>query len=201
MKKLLFLIFLAFGLSGCGFPTDLFFVPPPVDPNSAVNPTIPPTPTVTTNPTDSPAPPTQVPCAYAWANKTLADETAMVQDALKMAALSTVEVTVMAYGENCIDTLHNQVLSFSEMETDFYFTIPVKDTRDLNEMGNWVGKILPVVEDFPPGKVPGPNLGYCQFNFQDGTASQTIWVKINLVKRAVDNGLTGEVLYHALTAP
>jgi hypothetical protein len=201
MKRFLLLVLLAIGLGGCGFPTDLFFVPPPVDSNPAAYPSPQPTPTFTRAPTDSPVPPTQVQCTYAWANKTLPDETALVQEALKKNGLQTVEVTVMAYGENCIDTLHNQVLSFSEMETDFYFTIPVKDSHDQTEMGNWAQKIIPVMKDFPPGTVPGPNLGYSQFNFQDGTSSQTVWVKIELARRALDNGLTGDVLYKALTAP
>jgi hypothetical protein len=201
MKRFLFLAILALSLGGCGFPTDLFFVPPPVDTSSAGSPAPQPTPTFTIEPTGSPIPPTPVQCTYAWANKTLPDETALVQEALKKAGLTTVEVTVMAYGENCIDTLHNQVISFSEIETDFYFTVPVKDSRDQAEMGTWAEKIIPVMDGFPPGVVPGPNLGYCQFNFQDGTNDQTVWVKIELARRAQKNGLTAGVLYKALTAP
>ena len=201
IASLLVLLLVAFGSTGCGFPSDLFFEPPPVDVNPADQTSLPPTPTFTVEPTDSPVPPTPPPCAYAWANKTLPDETAMVQDALKNANLSTAEVTVMAYGENCLEALKHEVVSFSAMQTDFYFTIPVKDVADETEMGNWAGKILNVVKDFPPGKVPGPNLGYCQLNFQDGTATKTLWVKIDYAQRALQNGLSGAVLFKALSAP
>ncbi len=194
--RILVCLFIPLLFAGCSFPTELFFEPPPVDNTARTNQ--PPTPTFTVLPTTSPIPPTSVPCAYAYANNPLPDETAMVQDALKKAGLNSVEITVMAYGENCVDTIKNQVIRFSVMQTDFYFTIPVKDATSAAEMGTWAAKVLPVLKDFPPGKVPGPNLGYVQLNYQDGKDSKTLWVKIDLAQRALGNGLSGEPLFNAL---
>ena len=201
MKWTLVCALLVLGLAGCSFPTELFFEPPPVGSNPGQSTSLPLTPTFTVVATDSPVPPTPIACAYAWTNKPLPDETAMVQDALKKAGLNTVEVTVMAYGENCLDILNNQVVKFSAMQTDFYFSIPVKDAGDASEMGGWAGKILPVLRGFPPGKVPGPNLGYCQLHFLDGTTSSMLWFKIDFAQKALQNGLSGAVLFKALNAP
>ena len=201
MKRIVLCLLLALSLASCNFPTELFFEPPPVNVIPVDNTAQSPTPTFTALPTDIPIPPTEISCAYAWANKTLPDETAMVQDALKKAELGTVEVTVMAYGENCLNTATDEIVRFTVMQTDFYFTIPVQNAGDANEMGNWAARTLQVVKSFPPGKVPGPNLGYCQLNYQDGTASKILWVKIDMALRALDNGLSGEVLFNALNAP
>jgi hypothetical protein len=199
MRRGFLALFLLLVLSGCEFPTSLFFEPPPVDgPVAAVSdtPAPPPTPVLT----DTPVPPTDIPCTYAWANNSLPDETALVQEALKKAGLGTLDASLSAYGENCIDTLHNKVVRFSVLQTDFYINIPVADTRDKVALGNLAAKALGVVAQFPPGKVPGPNLGQCTLNFQDLSGQVVLVFGLSQAQGLLDSKLSGETLYNALAA-
>ena len=200
MSRLCMCGFLLFVLCGCSFPTQLFFEPPPVgQPGDGVPVQI--VPTDTPEPTDSPVPPTARPCAYAWANKELPDETAVFQEALKKAGLGLVDVTLSAYGENCLDTQTEKVVSFGIMQTDFYFIIPVSTLSDNTEKGNWAAKVLAVVKDFPPGKVPGPNRGACGITFQTVAESSMLRFSVDTGLRAIDAGLSGEELFNLLSRP
>ena len=200
MKRLVTCMILLLFLSGCSFPTQLFFDPPPVGQPGDVL-VITPDPTATPEPTDPPVTPTAKPCAYAWANKELPDETAVFQEALKKAGLGLVEVTLSAYGENCLDTQTDQVVSFGIMQTDFYFNIPVSNLNDKTEKGNWAAKVLAVVKDFPPGKVPGPNRGVCGMTFQTLADSTMLRFQVATGLRALEAGLSGEELFSLLSRP
>jgi hypothetical protein len=201
MKPILACLLLIMTLSGCAFPTSLFFEPPPVEqsPEEAIKP--PPSPTFTVMPTDTPEPPTQQPCTYVWATKPLLDETAIFQEALQKANLGMVEVTLNAYGENCVDTLDKTVVSFAVMQTDFYFNIPVNDINNKAEMGNWTAKLLSIVKQFPPGKVPGPNTGLCGLTFETLSDSSVLSFPVDMGLRGLAAGLNGEALYSALKQP
>lgn len=200
MKSILVCFLLILTLSGCVFPTELFFEPPQVrQPGEPVQQQ--PTQTFTVIPTDTPLPPTQQPCAFVWATKPLPDETAFFQEALHKANLDVVEVTLNAYGENCVDTLNKKVISFAVMQTDFYFNIPVNDINDKTEMGNWTAKLLAVVKKFPPGEVPGPNTGLCGLTFQTLSENSVLQFTVAMGLRALDAGLSGETLYSALQQP
>lgn len=194
MACFLFLIF----LEGCTFPTELFFSPPP-PPGAYPGPVIP-TVTPDFSPTDTPVIFTLTPivCSYAWTSKNLPDETAFLLDALKKADLGDVEASASAYGENCVDTANNRVVSFSAMQTDFYFSLVVKDATDPVEMGNWADRILAVTDQFPPGKVPGANLGYAGMIFQDGKNTQHLWFQLTVAKDDRQAGLKGADLFNKL---
>lgn len=193
------LIGLAAVLSGCRFPVELFFAPdspPPSQINPAPLPSVPggsqPPENVAT-PTPSP-----FPCAYAWAEQSLPDLTAEVQKALDAAGLNRVEALAVAYGENCVDTLNNQVVSFSVMETDFYFTAVVEDVSNREALGNLAYQLLLVVERFPPGNAPGPNPGLFTVLFQDEKQNVQVRVKLVDAQAAKTRGLRGSALLDAL---
>lgn len=188
-------------LGGCSFPTFLFFEPPQIDTPAPAGTPATSTDTIPPTPTNTPIPPTEIPCAFAWANNPLPDETAVLQEALKTAGLGTVEAVLTAYGENCIDTQHNKVLRFSALQTDFFFTIPVADLRDKVSLGNWALKVLRVAQTFPPGKVPGPNLGQCTLTFQDQTGQAHLNFSLDTARKLLETGVSGEVLYTALSVP
>jgi len=197
MKALFALLTLVWLLSGCAFPTELFFEPPPVGQPGEATPRFP-TPTFTVLSSITPPPPTQLPCAYVWATKDLPDETALVQEALQKAGLGLVEVTLNAYGENCVDTQNKKVVSFATLQTDFYFNVPVNDLNDLNELGNWTAQILEVVRQFPPGKIPGSNPGQCGLTFQTIESETVLRFPSEVGLRALDAGLSGAALYTTL---
>jgi hypothetical protein len=187
-------------LSGCTVATDLFFEPPPVTPEALLS-TRPATETSVPVPSDTPLPPTPFPCAYAWANKDLPDDTAVLQEALKKANLGVVEAALSAYGENCVDTSTDTIVRFSAIQTDFFFSIPVKDINNRREKGDWAEKILRVVAQFPPGKVPGTNPGYIALVYSDGKNETRLWFQVEAGMRALDIGLSGDALYDALSPP
>jgi hypothetical protein len=186
-------------LSGCRFPTELFFSPDTPPPNQVD----PPAPTVTLAitatavpvlpPTDTPPP-----CAYAQAEQDLPEVTARVQDKLNEAGLGSVEALAVAFGENCVDTINNKILSFGAIETDFYFTLVVADTEDKETLGKLSRQLLGVVEQFPPGETPGPNLGYLTIVFQDGKKDARLRARLVDAKQAKDEGLTGADFYARL---
>lgn len=193
------LIGMAIFLAGCRFPVELFFAPdspPPRQINAAPLPSLEgdsqpleniPTPT-----------PTPFPCAYAWAEQTLPDLTAEVQRALDTAGLNRVEALAVAYGENCVDTLNNQVVSFSVMETDFYFTAVVEDTGNREALGNLAYQLLLIMEQFPPGKAPGPNPGLFTILFQDEQQNVQVRLKLADAQMVKSRGLRGSALLDAL---
>ena len=200
MKNLIAGFLLVITLSGCAFPINLFFEAPPVSQPVETSPQAP-TPTFTVFPTDTPSPTSALPCAYVWATKGLPDETAVFQEALQKANLGTVEVTLSAYGENCVDTVNKTVVSFSVMQTDFYFNVPVNNIDDANEKGSLTAKILAVIKDFPPGKVPGPNTGQCGLTFQTLSQSSVLRFPVSMGLRGLESSLTGAELYTALKQP
>lgn len=193
------LIGLAVALTGCRFPVELFFAPdspPPSQINAAPLPSLQGGGQLQEN-VATPTP-TPLPCAYAWTEQSLPDLTAEVQQALDAAGLNRVEALAVAYGENCVDTLNNQVVSFSVMETDFYFTAVVEDIGNREALGNLAYQLLSILEQFPPGKAPGPNPGLFTILFQD--EKQNVQVRLKLVdaQAAKTRGLRGSALIDAL---
>jgi hypothetical protein len=192
------LICIAWGANGCAFSSDLLFEPPPVTP-----PALQGTPKVTSTsaplPSEPYIPPTTVPCAYAWTNKDLPDESAFVQEALKKAGLGDVEAALSAYGENCLDTTTDTIISFTAMQTDFFFSIPVDDINNRAELGNLAEKILRVVAQFPPGKVPGVNTGYVGLVYSTGREEKRLWFQVAQGMRALESGLIGEAMFDGLS--
>ncbi len=196
---ILLLIFCGLSLTGCRFPTELFFAPEIPPPSQLDTPspsaTVAITQTPFFDPTQTNTPP---PCAFAQAEQSLPEVTAKVQDRLNELGLGSIEALAVAFGENCVDTINNKVISFSPIETDFFFNTAVEDTGDQEVLGNLAIRLLGIVEQFPPGETPGPNLGYLTIVFQDSKQDTRLRSRIADALKARDNGLTGEQFYLAL---
>lgn len=186
-------------LAGCAFPTDFFFEPPQILTNAPTSTPAVQQQTQRLTDTPSPSPTTAVPCAYAWANKLLPDETAQLQQAVKDAGLNGVTSSASAYGENCLDVVQNKVLSFSIMQTDFYFNVPVQSVDDKFSAGAAAEELLKVTALFPPGKVPGSNPGYVSITYQDAAKTVRLWFRQEMGSRALEAGLKGAALFDALS--
>ena len=159
------------------------------------------TPTLEPSPTFTPAPPTEEPCGYAWANQSLPEISANLSQAFADANLTGVlEARASAYGENCV-TASGQVQSFHAMYTDFYLTIAVEDTEDASVMGEWVEKVFPVLDRFPPGEVPGPNLGYVGIRFTGGGSEKNLWFRQQTARDLLQQDKRGAALFEALGSP
>ena len=149
-------------------------------------------------PTLSPAQQELTPCAYTWATQSLPEVTRQVQAALEAAGLSQATGRAEAFGENCIET-SGAVRSFGTMETDFRIQLPVTDLADRQALGDLLEKVMVVLDQFPPGKVPGPQTGYIGVEFSAGQDTLNLWFKADAGQSARGQGLHGAELVAALT--
>ena len=197
-RTALIVILGSLALAGCRFPVELFFAPdtPPPSQVEPLQPT-PTSPAGSEDSTNQTPTSTTPPCAYAQAEQPLPEITARVQDSLNNLGLGAVEALAVAYGENCVDTLNNKIISFQAIETDFFFTVVVPDTQDKAALGRMALRLLAVAEKFPPGDVPGPNLGYLTIVFQDSKGDARLRSRIADAVRVRDSGLGGADFYSA----
>jgi hypothetical protein len=137
------------------------------------------------------------PCAYIWASESLPDVSAQVQAALNSAGLSEATVRAEAFGEDCVEG-NGKVRSFGIMETDFTFRVPVTDLSDRQTLGDLVEKVLVVLDQFPPGVVPGPNPGQIGVEFSTGQETLGLRFTVKSGKSARQQGLHGADLLAAL---
>jgi hypothetical protein len=137
------------------------------------------------------------PCAYMWASKQLPDVSDKVQAAFNAAGLSKATIRAEAYGENCVEA-NGTVRSFSPMETDFHILLPVTDLTDRQTLGDMLEKLLVVLDQFPPGTVPGPQPGYIGVEFSTGQDTLNSRFTVSAGKSAREQGLHGADLLAAL---
>ncbi|MEW6030599.1 MAG: hypothetical protein AB1554_14115 [Chloroflexota bacterium] len=160
---------------------------------------IPLSPTATTeppsaNPTDTPSTGFQ-PCYYVWAYQDLPEISARVDEAVK-SVVSDAEAGARAFGEDCV--FEDGTRRFGAMETDFLIGVPVDDLADDEAIGQIIEKILPVFAEFPPGVVPGPNVGRAEFSFTHGSEIRYVRFSIKDGLQALAEGLRGAALLHKL---
>ena len=113
--------------------------------------------------TQVPITPSIEPCAFVEATQNLPDVTAQVDQAIKVLQPEA-SGRAEAYGENCVYASTGQS-TFSAMETDFYFTVNVRDLTDDNELGTWIVNAMKIVEALPPASLSGPQAGFVEFTF------------------------------------
>lgn len=104
-----------------------------------------------------------------------------------------------AYGENCIDSRGNKV-RFLAMETDFYVSLEVNELEDQQALGELTGQVLAVIAEFPTDETPGPQSGYVGIAFVAHGDELRMRFSQTDAKAAIENGLHGEELFHALQA-
>jgi hypothetical protein len=136
-------------------------------------------------------------CGYTWANEELPEVSEKLNQAFEDAGFGDLQARASAYGENCMGA-NGQVVRFMAMQTDFYLTIPVEDVEDAQEMGGWIAKVFPVIERFPPGEVPGPNLGYIGIRFTGSAGEKNLWFRQQTARDLLQQGLSQRELFEAL---
>ena len=132
-------------------------------------------------------------CAWNWATQPLPDLSAKVEADMQANRLKDVTVRAEAYGENCITTA-GKVDHFAAMETDFHITAKVIDLTDKDDLGNLLEKILGVLDTYPTGKTPGPQPGYINISFRDGSDELNIKFIVTAGKSARASGYHGAAL-------
>ena len=90
--------------------------------------------------------------------------------------------------------------SFSAMETDFNVTLQVSDVSNESDLGEWIVKVMQVIESIPKERIVGPQPGRVSLTFQSSSAQKVINFYINQYQ-ALDPGLSNSEIYQALQTP
>ena len=148
------------------------------------------------------APPTGTPasdpqaCAYMWATRPLNDLTLDLQASIK-GLHSDAESYAYAFGEDCI--YQDGHKTFSAKETDFNVTMPVTDLADENTLGEWIVKVMVVIEELPAEKIVGLQPGKVTIIFTSGIDQTFINFYIDKYQ-ALPRDMAGWEIYQALQA-
>lgn len=137
------------------------------------------------------------PCAFTWAYKDLPDISANFESAVQ-AVLPEASAHATAFGEDCIAA--DGSASFSAIETDFYVIISVADINNEEMLGHLITQILPILDNFAIGSVPGSQEGFVEFTFQAGENQRVIRVPIPLGRELHEQNLQGADVIRALEA-
>lgn len=136
------------------------------------------------------------PCYFVWATQELPEIQQEFQSAVQ-GLFPEAEARANAYGENCV--AEDGSFTFGAMETDFYISVPVKDTSDDAALGEIVERVVRLVfERFPRPKVPGPMDGFVEFSFAAESGNRVIRVKLALARELLEKGLRGAELLQGL---
>ena len=137
-------------------------------------------------------------CSWRWATQPLPELSAQIPAYIDAAGLTNVTVSAAAFGEDCITYETNISGYFATMETDFSVTAQVDNLEDEEALGNLAAQILAVLDQIPSEDIPGPQPGYITLAFVAGDAQRNLRFSVTQADAALEQGLTGEALWHAL---
>lgn len=140
-------------------------------------------------------PPDTQNCGYQWAYQDLPELSSAFQESIR-ALQPEAQAYAFAFGENCLLN-DGSVARFIPMETDFNITIPVEAALSDEQMGEWIIKIVQVIETIPAEQIVGPRPGRVSILFQ----SDTTQGGVNFYRdqyQALPPGLSNAEIYRAL---
>lgn len=136
-------------------------------------------------------------CGYQWAQKALPELSGEFQQAIQQLQ-SEALANAFAFGEDCVYADGHAV--FSAMETDFNITLQVVDLGNESDLGEWIVKVMQVVESISPEKIEGPRPGRLSVEFRSGSEHQFVNFYIDQYQ-ALPDGLSTTEIYQALQTP
>ena len=137
-------------------------------------------------------------CGYQWANQNLPELSSSFQTSIQ-ALQAEAQANAYAFGENCM-LPDGSVGGFGAMETDFNVTLKVNDLTNESELGEWIVKVMQVIENIPPEQIVGPQPGRVSMIFQSNGDQKIINFYINQYE-ALSPGLSNAEIYQALQVP
>jgi hypothetical protein len=137
-------------------------------------------------------------CGYQWANQDLPELSSSFQTSIQ-ALQPEAQANAYAFGENCI-LADGTIGGFSAMETDFNVTLQVNDLTNESELGEWIVKVMQVIENIPSDQIVGPQPGRVSMMFQSNGDQQILNFYVNQYQ-ALPSGLSNSEIYHALRVP
>ncbi len=139
------------------------------------------------------------PCAYTWAYHDLPEVSAKFEAAVQT-LLPEASAHANAFGEDCVSA-DGRAVSFTAMETDFYVVISVTDLNDNETLGGFIAQVLPALDHFAIGSVPGPKDGFIEFIFRAGEDQRVLRVPLPLGRELREKGVSGAELIAAIEQP
>ena len=139
-----------------------------------------------------------VDCAWVWNSEPLPELSIQLQSAMEQAGLGDAAGRAIAFGEDCINADTGEVSYFAVKQTDFRFSLPVKDLADLDALGELVEGVLGVIEKFPPDDTPGPMPGQVFITFVTGDSERGFTFMLNDAITALVEGHSGVGLLEVL---
>ena len=136
-------------------------------------------------------------CAYQWAYEDLPKLTSDFQRSIQ-GLQPEAQASAFAFGEDCISADGNA--TFTPMETDFNVTLQVNDLSDQSDLGEWIVKVMQVIENIPPDQIVGPRPGRVSIAFQVSNEQKFVNFYIDQY-RALSSGMSNAEIYQALQAP
>ena len=174
------------------FPTTALPIPEPIVTVSTPHIDQPPDgniPTTAPNPQD---------CGYQWANQDLPELSVSFQGSLQ-ALQPEATANAYAFGENCM-LADGSVGGFSTMETDFNVMLQVNDLTNESDLGDWIVKVMQVIENIPAEQIAGPQPGRVSIIFQSNGDQKAVNFSINQYQ-ALAPGLSTSEIYQVLQVP
>ncbi len=83
------------------------------------------------------------------------------------------------------------------METDFNITIPVSNLSDETALGEWIVKVMQVIQNIPSEQLVGPRPGRVGIRFESNDQQQAVSFYIDQY-RALPVGLSPNEIYQSL---
>jgi hypothetical protein len=143
------------------------------------------------------APSDQLACAYQWAQEPLPELSTEFQRSIQLLQPEA-QANAYAFGENCIRA--DGTSTFGAMETDFNVTLQVPDLSNAADLGDWIVKVMQVVENIPPDQIEGTKPGKVSMIYQSNGEQKIVNFYIDQYQ-ALPAGLSNAEIYQALSTP
>lgn len=146
--------------------------------------------------------PTAVPnpqsCGYQWANQDLPELSSSFEKSIQQLQPEA-QASAYAFGENCIREDGSNA-GFGAMETDFDITFQISDLTDESALGEWIVKVMQVIENIPPDQIVGPQPGRISISFVSNGDQRFVNFYRNQYE-ALPDGIAPAEIYKALQTP
>lgn len=136
-------------------------------------------------------------CAYQWAYQDLPKPSSGFQRAIQELQAEA-QARAFAFGENCVRA--DGSADFIPMETDFDVTLQIADLSNEAQLGEWIVKVMQVIESIPGEEIVGPRPGRVSIEFQSASGQQFARFYIDQY-RLLPPGLSPAQVYQALQTP
>ena len=133
-------------------------------------------------------------CGYQWAYQDLPELSSDFLQSIQ-SIQTKAQARAYAFGEDCVHADGSRI--FLPMETDFEVTLPASDLTDEAALGEWIVKVMQVIENIPPARILGPRPGRVSLLFESSGERTGVNFYIDQY-RALPAGLSIAEMYQTL---